>query len=100
MELIVNYEDYELYGADIGELIAKCLSEMVEATKNCEKHDFEWNPSDVELSRWMTFIFAQWIIGKMENKLKVKINVERNPAIKRYIRARSPEIMAYIQSMK
>lgn len=93
----MQYDDCELFGADIGELINRCLDEMVELTSGYEKHPFEWNPSDLEISRWMTFVFAQWIIGKMERELGRKARTERNQAVKHYIRARAPEIMAYIQ---
>lgn len=95
----MNYSEFELSGADIGELLDKCLTEMVDASKDMPKYDFDWNPTNEQLSRWSTLLFSQWLVGKFENESGVRIDAQKNPAIRRYIKARAPEIFAYIESI-
>jgi len=95
----MKYEDYELSGADIGELLDKCLSEMSEATSDSPKWDFNWNPTNEQVSRWATLLFSQWLIGKFEDESGISIDTQKNPAIKKYIKIRAPQIFAYIESI-
>jgi len=95
----MHYEDYELSGADIGDLLDKCLTEMVEQTADMPKYDFDWNPTNEQMSRWATLLFSQWMIGKFEEETGTSIEAQKNPAIRRYIKTRAPQIFAYIESI-
>ena len=95
----MEYKNYELTGSDIGELLDKCLSELCEGCKDSPKYNFEWNPTPEQMSRWATLLFSQWLVGKFEDESGIEIDTEKNPAIRQYIKARAPQIFAYIESI-
>lgn len=95
----MRYEDYALSGADVGELLDKCLTEMRNKTADAPKYQFDWNPNNEQMSRWATLLFSQWIIGKFEEESGIPIDTQKNPAIRQYIKIRAPQIFAYIESL-
>lgn len=109
-----DYAKYELLDEDIGTQLEECLTDMAEMASGQwggDEQDADiqgmkrnaeflkgWSPTKEESARWCALLYSQWLLGKFEDDTGVRIDAEKNAAVKKYIDSRVPQIFAYIEA--